>query len=110
LRASEKRCSCIFQEGKRSRTTMMKIFMLTGLLMLTVFAGASYEQTEIPNRAIDMDGFLKTSRNAADHRSTRRLTEDQFIAMSKKPGVVILDARSKAKYDELHVKGAVNLS
>ena len=26
------------------------------------------------------------------------------------PGVVILDARSRQKYDELHVKGAINLS
>ena len=30
--------------------------------------------------------------------------------MSREPGTVILDARSKEKFDELHVKGAVNLS
>jgi rhodanese-related sulfurtransferase len=30
--------------------------------------------------------------------------------MSREPGVVVLDARSREKYDELHVKGAVNLS
>jgi hypothetical protein len=30
--------------------------------------------------------------------------------MSREPGTVILDARSREKYDELHVKGAVNLS
>src|SRR5690606_35965715 len=38
------------------------------------------------------------------------VTEDEFVAMSKKPGVIILDARSREKYDLLHVKGAVNLS
>jgi hypothetical protein len=30
--------------------------------------------------------------------------------MSREPGTVILDARSKQKYDQLHVKGALNLS
>ncbi len=30
--------------------------------------------------------------------------------MSKEPGVIILDARSRAKYDLLHIKGAINLN
>jgi len=30
--------------------------------------------------------------------------------MSEEPGTVILDARSRAKYDELHIRGAINLS
>ena len=31
-------------------------------------------------------------------------------SLARKPGVVILDARSAAKYEALHVKGAINLS
>src|SRR6267378_3198595 len=30
--------------------------------------------------------------------------------MSREPGSVILDARSREKYDQPHVKGAINLS
>jgi hypothetical protein len=30
--------------------------------------------------------------------------------MSSEPGTVILDARSKQKFDELHIRGAINLS
>jgi len=30
--------------------------------------------------------------------------------MSREPGTVILDARSRQKYNELHIKGAINLS
>jgi len=30
--------------------------------------------------------------------------------MSREPGTVVLDARSREKYDELHIKGAVSLS
>ena len=65
---------------------------------------------EIPNPAIDMKGFLKLAEEAAEHREKRRLTEDEFMAMAKESGVVILDARSKQKFDELHIAGAVNLS
>jgi len=62
------------------------------------------------NPAIDMPGYLRTANEAAAHRATRRVSEGQFIRMSREPGTVILDARSREKFDGLHVKGAVNLS
>jgi phage shock protein E len=61
------------------------------------------------NPAIDMKGYLEVSREAAAHRQSRRVTEQEFIRMSREPGTVILDARSRDKFDELHVKGAINL-
>ena len=30
--------------------------------------------------------------------------------MSREPGTVVLDARSREKFDELHIRGAINLS
>jgi len=62
------------------------------------------------NPAIDMDGYLRVSREAAEHRETRRVSEEEFILMSREPGTVILDARSRERFDQLHVKGALNLS
>ena len=62
------------------------------------------------NPAIDMPGYLRVAGEAAAHRATRRVSEAEFIRMSREPGTVILDARSKEKYDELHVKGAINVS
>ena len=62
------------------------------------------------NPAIDMAGYLKVSREAAAHRATRRVTEEEFLKMSGEKGTVVLDARSKDKFDLSHVKGAVNLS
>jgi len=62
------------------------------------------------NPAIDMPGYLRAAGEAAEHRATRRVSEADFIRMSRVPGTVILDARSKEKYDELHIKGAINLS
>jgi hypothetical protein len=61
------------------------------------------------NPAIDMDGYLRASREAAEHRETRRVSEEEFIRMSREPGTLVLDARSREKYHELHVKGAVSL-
>jgi rhodanese-related sulfurtransferase len=73
-------------------------------------ATASPREAVPANPAIDMDAYLRVSAEAARYRESHRLTEDEFIPMSRLPGTVILDARSRAKYDELHVKGAVNLS
>jgi hypothetical protein len=61
------------------------------------------------NPAIDMDGYLRISREAAQHRETRRVSEEEFIRMGRQPGTVVLDARSREKFAELHVKGAINL-
>ena len=65
---------------------------------------------EPPNPAIDMPGFLRIATQAADHRETRRVSEEEFLRMSREPGTIVLDARSREKYAELHVAGAVNLS
>jgi len=39
-----------------------------------------------------------------------RLTEAEFLKMSEESGTVVLDARSKEKFDLLHIKGAVHLN
>ena len=64
----------------------------------------------INNPAIDMKGYLAVASEAAQHRESRRLTEEEFIQMSREPGTIVLDARSQEKYNELHIRGAVNLS
>jgi hypothetical protein len=63
----------------------------------------------IANPAIDSAGYLETAVDAAKHRAARRVTEDEFVRLARLPGTVVLDARSKPRFDALHVKGAVNL-
>jgi len=84
-------------------------------LLLLVAISASPSRGEEPRRpianpAIDMQGYLRTAGEAAAYREGRRVSEAEFLAMSREPGTIVLDARSGEKYDELHVKGAVNLS
>jgi hypothetical protein len=64
----------------------------------------------VENPAIDMAGYLKAASEAARHREARRVSEEEFLRLSREPGTIVLDARSRQKYDELHVKGAINLS
>src|SRR5688500_15173758 len=87
---------------------MRRTFYLAAITL--AISAFTYAQPKIVNPAIDMEGYLKISREAAKYRETRRLTEDEFIKMAAEKGTVVLDARSKQKYDELHIKGAVNLS
>lgn len=73
--------------------------------------GAQKPQAAPPaNPEIDMPGHLKVAAEAAKHRETRRVSEEDFIKMSAEPGTIILDARSKAMFDLMHIQGAINLS
>ena len=57
-----------------------------------------------------MQGYLRVANEAALFRESRRISEEDFIRMSREPGTIILDARSREKFDELHIRGAINLS
>src|SRR5687767_1302196 len=75
-----------------------------------LFSVSSLAAQTIDNPAIDMAGYLRVGAEAAVHRESRRVSEDDFIRMSNDPGTIVLDARSREKYDELHIRGALHLS
>lgn len=62
-----------------------------------------------PNPRIDFKAYLAQAESADEVRARNRLSEAKFIELSRLPGVVILDARSRDKFDLLHVEGAINL-
>jgi len=70
--------------------------------------GAPIER--IVNPSIDMNRFLAIANEAARYRESRRISEAEFIRLSRQPGTMVLDARSTEKYDQLHVRGAIHLS
>lgn len=65
---------------------------------------------QIPNQNIDYAGFASLVRQLEPLREAYRLSEAEFIAMSKEEDTIILDTRSVAKYAELHIEGAVHLN
>ena len=80
-------------------------------VLVSCMAGVtSVALAQTANPAIDMPGYLRVAGEAAGHRESRRVSEEEFLRMSREPGTIVLDARSKQRFDELHVKGAINLS
>jgi Rhodanese-like domain len=88
----------------------IRLLLAASLVLGLALRAPAAERPQMANPSIDMAGHLRVSDEAARHRQTHRVSEAEFIRMSRQPGTVILDARSREKYDELHVKGAVNLS
>ena len=84
----------------------MKNLMIASLVLLDVAASAE----EIPNPLIDYAGFEKQVSVVGALRAMHRLSESEFIEMARDPDTVVLDARSAAKFELLHIKGARNLS
>ena len=88
---------------------MRCLWLLVGL---SVLAAVPCPRAAEPadNPAIDMPAYLRVADEAAAQREAHRLSEADFIRLSREPGTTILDARSAQKYDELHIRGAINLS
>ena len=80
------------------------------LALLGFGSGVASADSTIPNPQIDMAAYLKIAREAAEHRESHRVTEAQFIKMAGEPNTIVLDARSREKFDLLHIRGAINLS
>jgi hypothetical protein len=91
------------------RSFLMRAAWLAAVALLPVSIEAQPRRPD-PNPRIDMAAYLKVAKEAAEHRESRRLSEAEFAQGSAEPGTIVLDARSPQKYDQLHVKGAVNLS
>lgn len=96
--------------GKMRLRDCLSAMMLMAMTLMTAFCLLAAEPSAPENPKIDIESHLVLTRQAAELRETRRLTEAQFIAMSQEPGTIVLDARSKERFDELHLKGAINLS
>lgn len=89
---------------------MIRLFLLVLTALSITSIACAQKQSGIANPAIDMRGYLRIASEAAAYRESRRLTEEDFIRMSHELGTIVLDARSQEKYNELHIKGAINLS
>jgi phage shock protein E len=84
----------------------MNMKLLLPCLLVATIASAQ----QIPNHLIDYGAFETQVMRVGELRAQRRLTERQFMEMSREPNTLILDARSAEKFALLHVKGARNLS
>lgn len=88
------------------------LFAIAIAVAVLVAAGAASasDASGSVNPEIDMPGFLRHAHDAAEARRTRLLSERAFLRLRAEPGTVVLDARSRERFDELHVEGALHLA
>ncbi len=97
---------------KKLAVSLVALFATFALFATLSVAAQGVSDTGAPiiNPAIDEAAYVRVIGSALGHRASRRLSEAEFIRMSGEPGTIVLDARSRAKFDELHVAGAINIS
>jgi rhodanese-like protein len=84
--------------------------LIVWCMVWSVSLARADDGSDVANPSIDMEAHLRLSTEAAKLRVAHRVSEREFLRMSREPGTVVLDSRSQQKYDELHVKGAIHLS
>jgi hypothetical protein len=86
----------------------MKKFYLA-LAVLFFYSLTLQAQITKPSK-VSIEDYEKLIAEVKEHRKTRLLNLDEFNTEAKKPGVIILDARSDAMYNAKHIKGAIHLN
>ncbi len=88
--------------------------ILSVLLFVAMFyaglASSSSGREKIYNPLIDYRGFKKQVLGVESSREKNKLTLDEFLKIAKQAGTIVLDARSKDKFDMKHIAGAVHLA
>lgn len=64
----------------------------------------------LENPQIDYAGFAQLTRELQPVRDKRRVSIKEFNEMAKDKHTIILDTRSQAAFDEIHVAGAIHLN
>lgn len=59
---------------------------------------------------VDFDYFEAVTAEAKLHRSSRLVNYKTFLEYSNQPNTIILDTRSKMRYDKMHIKGAIHIN
>ena len=68
------------------------------------------QQTAYPRAKVSFEDFKVLVDEVEEHRASRLIDLDTFLAMSREPGTIVLDTRSAHRYRRIHVEGAKHLS
>jgi hypothetical protein len=83
------------------------------LLMLGLLITCGYiqsDQSKTYKKALsNFEDYKSLVNEVEKHRESRLVGLEDFLILSKNPNTIILDSRSKDKFEELHMAGAVNL-
>jgi phage shock protein E len=80
------------------------------ILILIPVLAVSLRAEKLANPAIDYAGFAKLTMELQPVREKSRVSEAEFIKLAAEPGTIILDARTKERFERIHIKGAKHLA
>lgn len=83
-------------------------FFIFHTVLLACFTHVS--ASEPNNPSIDYEGFATITETLALERQMQRVSEETFIRMAADPSTIVLDARSRDRYERIHVTGAIHLA
>ncbi len=88
------------------------LFIAAGALALLLSFSPSGWGGEVllTNEQVDFPGFLRLSSGLEETRKEHLVSVEEFLEMSKEQDTIILDTRSKAAFEKIHIKGAVHLN
>lgn len=85
--------------------------VILGLIgWIAVACLAAEPGNEYPRSLASFEDYEELMSEVKAHREERLVDFDTFLQMSKKKGVVILDARPAYRFDRIHVAGAKHLN
>lgn len=98
----------------------MKITIALSTLLLVAFSASAQTSVKkapvfmtsdwVKPAMVDFDSYEKLMNEVKVHRKSHLVPLDSFVAMSKRPKVVILDTRSDSMYNAKHITGAIHLN
>jgi len=88
---------------------MSKLIFSITLLLFFSQSDINAQFIEYSKAQVNFDDFENLMKEVKCIREERLLSLDDFLNYSRNKNTVILDTRSKANYDAIHIEGAINL-
>jgi hypothetical protein len=102
---------------------LILVFYLACLSCLTCCSSTYSNERETPlslsqrnstnlstTNTIDYKGFRQLTQTLDPYRQKRLIAIGDFVQMMEEENTMVLDTRSRAAYDDIHLKGAVHLN
>lgn len=83
--------------------------ILIPLLMLAACV-ARAQDAGYPKAKVSFEDFARLVQEVEPHRASRLVDLPTFLAMSREPDTIILDARSTFRFERIHLQGARHLA
>lgn len=88
----------------------MKTNIAAAAVVLALGVAGWTQGKAYPKAKVSFEDFRGLVAAVEPHRAKRLVDLDTFLKMSREKGVIVLDTRSRFRYERIHLKGARHLS